>query len=176
MLCLCATGRPFQGDYIEFDVIRDLQRLVEPDEAVLFAEQCKLVSVPGNVYVVVTSKAMSICSRVEQPELGPLFGQKHPLSSYHCLEQKILMQELSGLTLSKWADNFIFVHTVVKPAVAPPPWLPDNQALHCAACRSVFSFFRRRHHCRGEGYISVKKQKNKKCFSFCFSQAGVFLL
>ncbi|GAU94128.1 hypothetical protein RvY_05957 [Ramazzottius varieornatus] len=35
----------------------------------------------------------------------------------------------------------------------PPAWIPDEQALLCAACDAPFTFVRRKHHCRNCGKV-----------------------
>lgn len=35
----------------------------------------------------------------------------------------------------------------------PPEWVPDEDAISCTTCRAVFTFVRRRHHCRNCGKI-----------------------
>ena len=35
----------------------------------------------------------------------------------------------------------------------PPEWVPDEQVLSCTSCHAVFTFVRRRHHCRNCGKI-----------------------
>lgn len=35
----------------------------------------------------------------------------------------------------------------------PPEWVPDDQVISCTSCRAVFTFVRRRHHCRNCGKI-----------------------
>lgn len=42
----------------------------------------------------------------------------------------------------------------------PPEWVPDEEVISCTTCRAVFTFVRRRHHCRNCG---------KVCFILCKS-------
>ncbi|XP_076101969.1 lateral signaling target protein 2 homolog [Mytilus galloprovincialis] len=35
----------------------------------------------------------------------------------------------------------------------PPEWVPDEQAISCSSCQAIFTFVRRRHHCRNCGKI-----------------------
>ncbi|CAC5405983.1 Lateral signaling target protein 2 homolog,Lateral signaling target protein 2 [Mytilus coruscus] len=35
----------------------------------------------------------------------------------------------------------------------PPEWVPDEQAISCTSCQAIFTFVRRRHHCRNCGKI-----------------------
>ncbi|KAG2455508.1 LST2 protein, partial [Polypterus senegalus] len=42
------------------------------------------------------------------------------------------------------------------PAAAPPTWVPDSACDCCSACRVVFTFLRRRHHCRSCGKSQIR--------------------
>lgn len=35
----------------------------------------------------------------------------------------------------------------------PPPWVPDEQSPHCSSCKALFTFVKRRHHCRNCGKV-----------------------
>ena len=39
----------------------------------------------------------------------------------------------------------------------PPSWIPDEQALLCAACDAPFTFVRRKHHCRNCGKVKLAR-------------------
>lgn len=36
----------------------------------------------------------------------------------------------------------------------PPSWVPDSESIKCSACDSLFTFVRRKHHCRNCGKVS----------------------
>jgi len=41
----------------------------------------------------------------------------------------------------------------VVPKSKPPEWVPDASTDHCSSCKSQFTFFHRRHHCRNCGQL-----------------------
>ena len=43
-----------------------------------------------------------------------------------------------------------------------PLWVPDSMSLFCSNCKSNFSLFRRRHHCRVCGRVFCKKCASSK--------------
>ena len=43
--------------------------------------------------------------------------------------------------------------TSVTPKAQPPRWVADESSDHCAECKSPFTFFHRRHHCRNCGQL-----------------------
>jgi len=48
-------------------------------------------------------------------------------------------------------DCTIFVLVLV--ITEPPEWVPDDEAERCTACKTPFTFVRRRHHCRNCGKV-----------------------
>ena len=47
-----------------------------------------------------------------------------------------------------------YLHSILPPT-APPSWVRDNQRSQCHCCLERFSFFKRKHHCRNCGEVSI---------------------
>jgi len=62
----------------------------------------------------------------------------------------------NGSTLVEWAlvnGNANFASFLTKRGARNNKWVPDNEVSNCCCCKSKFTIFRRKHHCRRCGNI-----------------------
>jgi hypothetical protein len=68
---------------------------------------------PIDTFVLVTSRALYLTRHQTVPNLSPVAGKPHPLSEFYALDLCVPVTEVAGITVTKLADNFLFLH--VKP-------------------------------------------------------------
>ena len=81
---------------------------------------------------------------------------------YEYLQHHYILPEYSGGGLQK--NIFVIFNSAVFKlcslisvcvcVLLAPSWVPDEDVLHCSACKAPFTFVRRRHHCRNCGKVS----------------------